>query len=180
LDQTTATPAVEKPEKPPEEQKPERKAWKPRRITVRVVLFFLILGGIGYGVYRLVDWYVDSSYYVAFDNSHVTIFEGRKGGFVGIQPKVVRTSDITSSELTSTLAGEISSGVEEPSLHDANQYVTNLREELCSETPAPKDLKCPPTSLSQISRFEPGPGFTSGARFESALGPALHQLRGVT
>jgi PPM family protein phosphatase len=179
LDQTTATPAVEKPEKPPEEQKPERKARRPRRITVRVVLFFLILGGIGYGVYRLVDWYVDSSYYVAFDNSHVTIFEGRKGGFVGIQPKVVRTSDITSSQLTSTLAGEISSGVEEPSLHDANVYVTNLREELCSETPPPKGLKCPPTSLSQISRFEPAPGFTPGARFESALWPGSHPVRGV-
>jgi PPM family protein phosphatase len=158
-DQTMVHQAVEEPKKPTEEAKeeaPARRTKKPRRITVRVVLFFIVLGGIAYGVFRLVDWYVDSSYYVAFDNGHVTIYQGRKGGFLGIQPKVVSTSDITSSELTSVLAGQISSGVEEPSLRYADQYVTNLRLELCSEIPPPKGLKCPPTSTSQASDVELG------------------------
>jgi PPM family protein phosphatase len=159
-DQTIAQPAVEGPKEPSEEAKeeqPARRTRRPRRITLRVVLFFFVLGGIAYGVFRLVDWYVDSSYYVAFDNGHVTIFQGRKGGFVGIQPKVIRTSDITSSELNSTLSGQISSGVEEPSLRYADEYLTNLRLELCSDVPPPKSLKCPPASTSQISSFRPGP-----------------------
>ncbi|HTT87396.1 MAG TPA: Stp1/IreP family PP2C-type Ser/Thr phosphatase, partial [Acidimicrobiales bacterium] len=49
----------------------------PRRITVRVILFLLVLGGLAYAGFAAVHWYVYDSYFVGLDHNRVVIYQGR-------------------------------------------------------------------------------------------------------
>ncbi len=98
----------------------------PRRITFRVILFIILLGGVVYGGYSVIRWYVNSSYFVGLNHGKVVIYEGRRGGFVGIEPKIVTRYDMTTSQVPSIDLGAVRSGVEESSLNAAKSYVTKV------------------------------------------------------
>ncbi|MDE3086357.1 MAG: Stp1/IreP family PP2C-type Ser/Thr phosphatase [Acidobacteriota bacterium] len=101
-----------------------------RRITFRVLLFVLVLAAIAAGAYIAVRWYVDSSYFVKLTSGaqgQVEIFQGRQGGFAGIQPKVVERTGIVASQIPNYYLGFVRAGVEEPSLKAARRYVAQLR-----------------------------------------------------
>jgi protein phosphatase len=129
----------------------------PRRVTLRVVLFAIVLGAIGYGAWSVIRWYVDNSYFVSFRNGHVAIFEGRKGGFLGMDPKVVNTSDITQSQVPSYITPNLRAGVEEPSRSAARAYVRKLNQQLCAEQTPPAGLQCltPPTPSPTTTVLSP-------------------------
>jgi hypothetical protein len=77
-----------------------------------------------------VRWYVDSSYFVKLTSGRqgqVEIFQGRQGGFAGIQPKVVERTGIVASQIPTYYLGFLRAGVEEPSLAAARRYVVALR-----------------------------------------------------
>ena len=109
----------------------------PRRVTFRVVLFVLLFGGVLYAGYAVIRWYVDSSYYVGLDHQAVVIYQGRRGGFVGIEPKVVKRYALTVNQVPSFDVGPLRGGVEEPSLAAAKNYVNGLVSEPCSLQGAP-------------------------------------------
>ncbi len=67
----------------PARQDPRAGARVPRRITFRVVLFLVVLGGLAYAGYATIRWYVNNSYFVGLSHQHVVIYQGRPGGFVG-------------------------------------------------------------------------------------------------
>lgn len=142
---------------------PPPKRRVPRRITVRVLLFALLLGGLGYGAWAAVRWYVDSSYFVALSHGHVTVFQGRRGGFLGMDPKVLETSAMTESQLPSYIASSLRSGVEEASKSAADSYVKNVNEQLCAEQPVPSGVQCPPPTTSPAKATVPPPVSTSTA-----------------
>ncbi len=95
----------------------------PRRITFRVLLFVILLGGVVAGAWALIRWYVDTSYFVGLQRSRVVIYQGRPGGFVGMEPKVVWRTDLTTSQVNSTVVPSLRAGVQEPSLKSALYYV---------------------------------------------------------
>jgi len=133
----------------------------PRRITFRVLLFVIVFAALAVGAYALIHWYVDGSYFVGLRHNQVVIYQGRPGGFVGIEPRVVQHTQMTEQEVPSYKIPDLKAGVQEPSLKAAQSYVSNLQLALCSLSQPPAGLTCPPTS---------NPGASSAAR-PSATAP---------
>lgn len=130
---------------------PRRSA--PRRVTFRVLLFLVLLGGLAYGAYSAVRWYVNSSYFVGVDRGEVVVFQGRIGGFIGFNPKVIDRTGITLSQVKSSDVGKtvvaprLQSGISESSRSQAINYVCNLAA-VAPGTPEPKlpkHTRCPGT-----------------------------------
>jgi protein phosphatase len=107
-----------------------------RRVTFRVLAFVVLVAAVVVGGWGVVRWYVDSSYYVKLHQGQVVIFQGRQGGFLGMQPKIVQHTGITSAQLLDLERSRLQQGVEEPSLSAARNYVSNLRAEEGALVPA--------------------------------------------
>lgn len=104
--------------------RPERQ--RTRRITFRVVFFVLLLGAVVAGGFAIVRWYVNSSYFVQLHSGQVVVYQGRMGGFLGLQPRVAWRTGIQSAEVPASDKGYVRAGVEESSLKGACNYVLNL------------------------------------------------------
>jgi PPM family protein phosphatase len=118
-----------------------------RRITVRVLLFVVILAAIVAGAFAVVRWYVDSSYYVKIHQGQVVIYQGRMGGFLGIQPKIVQRTGIAANSVPDANFTDVQNGVEESSLRAARSYVCGVWQteytEKSGNPPSPKPRFCP-------------------------------------
>jgi hypothetical protein len=132
----------------------------PRRITFRVLLFLVVLLGLAYAGFATVHWYVNSSYFVGLNHGQVVIYQGRPGGFVGIEPKIVHRTQVTSAQVPSYRIPDLRRGVQEPSYQAANSYVTELRQSVCS-------LQQPPAYCSTSTPTTP-PGFTPATSVPAA------------
>jgi serine/threonine protein phosphatase PrpC len=116
----------------------------PRRVTFRVLLFLIVLGGLVYGGYATIRWYVDSSYFVGLSHGQVVIYQGRPGGFVGINPKIVKQTKMTVDQVPSYRVADLETGVQESSYKAAQGYVTSLLQSVCS-------LEQPPAYCSIVT-----------------------------
>jgi PPM family protein phosphatase len=101
----------------------------PRRITVRVVLFSLLVVAIPVGAFYAIRWYAYDNWYVSIQKSEVVVNQGHPGGILWFHPRVVDHTGTTTSELLSTGVAQIRAGVQEPSLPAAKHYVANLHAE---------------------------------------------------
>jgi protein phosphatase len=90
-----------------------------------LVALLVILGGIaGFTI-----WFNRATYFVGIDGGHVTIFEGRPGGFLWFKPTVVRE---TALPVSAVLAGNVTllrAGVLESSYGAAEHVVDDLTNE---------------------------------------------------
>jgi PPM family protein phosphatase len=130
---------------PPDRRRGEHPGVRvPRRITFRVLLFLVVLGGLAYAGYATVRWYVNSSYFVGLSHGQVVIYQGRPGGFVGIKPKIVKHTQMTAGQVPSYRIPDLRGGVQEPSYAAAKLYVTDLQQSVCS-------LEQPPAYCSTLS-----------------------------
>ena len=106
----------------------------PRRITIRVVLFLIlvlaVLGAAGVAV----GLYARGTYYVGFDRDQVAIYQGRPGGLLWFEPTVKRHAGITKAEVPPSRVDEIQSGKEEPTVIAAQHYIDNLNQERTATT----------------------------------------------
>ena len=123
----------------------------PRRITIRVLLFLVVLGGLAYAGFAGVRWYVNSSYFVGLSHGQVVIYQGRPGGFVGIMPKIVKHTQVTVDQVPSIKVPDLRGGVEEPSYAAAKNYVTQLQQSVCSLLQPPS--YCPTATTTTIAPF---------------------------
>ena len=95
----------------PEPLKPSfRDRWRARRkarraargrrlITIRTVLFVVILGAIVYAAFYAVRWYDTNAYYVQVNNNELMIYHGRIGGGVLYKPVVVERTGFTTADV---------------------------------------------------------------------------------
>ena len=97
-----------------------------RRITLRVLLFLIVLAAIVVGAFYAVRWYVNSSYFVKIHGGQVVVYQGRMGGFLGIEPKLVFHSGVPASAIPAAYISNVTNGVEEPSLKAGKNYVCGL------------------------------------------------------
>jgi serine/threonine protein phosphatase PrpC len=132
---TVRTAAVAPPtpsqEAPPNESRRERRRrlGVPRRITFRVIFFIILVAAIPVGAFYAIRWYAYDNWYLAVQNDHIVVKQGRPGGVLWFQPRVVYTTKVTMSEVPAAAAAQIKAVVQEPSLHDAKSYVANLHAE---------------------------------------------------
>jgi protein phosphatase len=139
---TTAMPAVSQSEGLSDEQldsvltpRPSRKerraARGPRtRITWRVLLFVLLVLGVIGGALVTIQWYGTSTYYVAFDDDEVVIFQGRPGGILWVDPELQERTGIARADVPSRYVAALEAGNEQPSLGEAQQVVDNIARDI--------------------------------------------------
>ncbi|HXQ62911.1 MAG TPA: PP2C family serine/threonine-protein phosphatase [Acidimicrobiales bacterium] len=110
----------------------------PRRITFRVLLFLILLGGLAYGAWYVIKVYVGDSYFVGLEKDQLVIYQGRPGGFLGLNPKIVTHTGVTTAQVGSIVVPALRAGVQEPTRTAANKYVAGLVAAQCSlENPPP-------------------------------------------
>jgi PPM family protein phosphatase len=106
-----------------------RSAGVPRLVTVRVVLFVLLLLAVVAAAYAAVRWYAMDDWYVGIDHGHLAVYQGRPGGFLWFKPQLVDDTPVTTGEVPSY---SVPHDRQEPSLAAAKRYVTNLHDEYLS------------------------------------------------
>ena len=80
-------------------RKARRAARGRRLITVRTVLFAVILAAIVYAAFYAVRWYDTNAYYVQVNNNELMIYHGRIGGGVLYKPVEVERTGVTTADV---------------------------------------------------------------------------------
>jgi len=106
-----------------------RRLGVPRSVTFRVVLFVLLILGVIAGAWAFLRWYATSSYYVTSQGDSIVIFQGRPGGVLWFQPKLIEATPTPVSGVLPIRRGPLRRDVIEPSLAAARSYVSNLAAE---------------------------------------------------
>ena len=123
---------------------------RPRAVTVRSVLFVLVvLAVVGAGIY-LVNDYATNTYHVVLEDDEVEIYRGRPGGVLWIDPELVERTGIDEEDVPAEFRSDLLEGVTRPSLDSARRYVANLEERI-------EELEPPPTTTTTSSTSTPPP-----------------------
>ena len=110
-----------------------RRLGVPRRITARVILFFLLLLAVPAGGFAVVRWYSMDNWYVAIDHGNLAVYRGRQGGFLGFKPRLLDLTGITTSEVPAYRLADLRGTVNEPSLKAGEQYIANLHQDFVAQ-----------------------------------------------
>ncbi|MHB1855306.1 MAG: hypothetical protein ACYCS2_09640, partial [Acidimicrobiales bacterium] len=100
------------------------------------------------GAVGAVVWYARGGYYVGLEGTQVTIFKGRPGGVLWLKPTVSQRTDVTTAQVLSSSLPQLQSGMEEPSLASAHQYVANLVSAYEAATPSPTTTTTTPSATT--------------------------------
>ncbi len=110
---------------------------------LRTTLFVLAVAIVAAVVAGVVDLYAKNSYYVGTSGKYVAIYQGRKGGVLWFDPKLVKVTSVAVSSVNQARQVELNGGVVEPSLHAANLFISNLMSEVNSQ----KQFQSSPTTV---------------------------------
>ena len=99
------------------------------------------------------NWYATSSYYVTSSGTQIVIYQGRPGGVLWIQPKLVEVTPTSTNQILPIRQPALKTGVNEPSLSAAKNYVSNLANEYSQSvtTPNASSSTTIPSSMPRIS-----------------------------
>lgn len=128
IDRTTAVAVVDA-FPPPRTGSPTRPGLVRRTrsaLTVRVVMFVLLLAIIVVAAGAGIVWYARATYYVGLDGDQVVVYQGRPGGVLGLDPTLREYTHVTTAQVLSSALPALRSGQEVSSLAAANSYVANL------------------------------------------------------
>ncbi|GAC1353618.1 MAG: protein phosphatase 2C domain-containing protein [Acidimicrobiales bacterium] len=119
----------------------DRPVARRRRITLRVVVFVILLGLVLGGAAVAVISYARSSYYVTVAPGStpqpLEIYQGRPGGTLWFKPSLAERSAVTSAQVLAVHLPDLQKGRLEPSLSAARQYVKSLLEEAAQQAGRP-------------------------------------------
>ena len=112
-----------------------------RRITLRVVLFVILVGLVLGGAAIAVISYARSSYYVTVAPGSapqpLEIYQGRPGGTLWFKSSLAERSAVTSAQVLPVHLPDLQKGRLEPSLGAARQYVKSLLDEASQQAGRP-------------------------------------------
>jgi serine/threonine protein phosphatase PrpC len=148
-----STPSV--PTAPPDETRRQRRRrlGLQRRITLRVVLFVLLIAAVPTAAYYAIRWYAYDNWYLSIQKQQIIVQQGHQGGVLWFHPRVVDHTGTTTAQLLPSDVAQIRAGVQEPSLQAAKRYVANLHSEYVSV----QNAKHPPaTSTTTTTTTLPG------------------------
>jgi serine/threonine protein phosphatase PrpC len=126
----------------------ERRLARGRRlITVRTLVFVVLVAAVVVGAFAAVRWYDTNSYYVGVNNNELVIYQGRIGGFLWYHPTEVKRTGVTTADVPSTYLHSLDAGVQETSVANAESYVKNLKAaKVQQNSTAPPASVAPPTT----------------------------------
>jgi protein phosphatase len=116
----------------------ERRLARGRRlITVRTLVFVILLAAVVVGAFAAVRWYDINSYFVSVKDNELVIYQGRIGGLLWYHPMVVDKTGVTTADVPSSYVPNLMAGVEETSVPNARAYVSNLvQTKSCQKNPS--------------------------------------------
>jgi PPM family protein phosphatase len=100
-----------------------------RMVSVRVVLFVIVLLAIVGGAAGFITWFNNATYYVGVSGNNVAVYEGRPGGFLWFHPALVYQSSLSTSSVLASNLPLLQSGLLESSYSSARQAVDQLTAE---------------------------------------------------
>ena len=122
-----AAPDVEPKRRRRREKRERRPRVGGRRITFRVVLFFLLLLALLGATAAAIGWYARGGYFVGLNGGEVVIFKGRPGGMLWFDPTIERRTGMPEADVPAVNLPDVQAGKEESSLAAATRYVDNLQ-----------------------------------------------------
>lgn len=121
-------------------------------VTVWSILFVLAFVGVLGGTAGFVEWFVRSTYFIAFDGRNVAIYEGRPGGFLWFQPHVVEVTSLTRDKVFSPYVPLVEKGMIETSYGKARKVASKLGDaNAFLSLPAVAAAAVPATSATTLS-----------------------------
>ena len=121
------------------------------RLTWRVLLFTVLLAAVIGGAFATIQWYGTSTYYVGFDRDEVSIFRGRPGGLLWIDPVLEQDTAIKRSEVPARYLPALTAGHQHSSLADARAYVSNIERDIIDQAPPSTTTTAPPSTTTAAS-----------------------------
>jgi protein phosphatase len=106
----------------------------PRRVTFRVILFVLLLAAVPVAAYFVVRWYAYDNWTVTLKGNQVVITQGQPGGVLWFHPRTVERTQHTTTDIPFVSLAAVKSGVQEPSLAAARNYINGLVAQQSSST----------------------------------------------
>lgn len=99
-----------------------------RRWTWRVFAFLLLLVLIAVGGVAAIGWSAKNTYFVTYQGDKVAIYQGKPGGVLFFDPKLVEVTSLTRDQVMPAFRDDIADGKQFPSQVKATRYVAHLRE----------------------------------------------------
>lgn len=106
------------------------------RPTWRAGLFVAALLTLLAAAFFSITWFAENSYYVGVDDGEVTIFKGRPGGVLWIEPEIEEGTGMSIEDVPVARRDAIRTGKQHASLEAARDYVANIEELLESQRPS--------------------------------------------
>ncbi len=106
-----------------------RRLGVPRRITVRVLLFMVLVAAVPVGAYFAVHWYAYDNWYVALRGDQIVIKQGYPNGVLWFKSKTVDSTGVKTSQVLPASLPGLKAGFQEASLPAAKKYVVTLQAE---------------------------------------------------
>lgn len=132
---------------------------KHRRFTWRVALFTLVLLAILAGAAYATWWFGRNTYYVGAEGGEVTIFRGRPGGVLWMDPTVEQETGLPLADAPQATQDDIEQGRQFATLDKAEDYVANLLErrdaERGEDTTTTTTTAAPPTTTTTTTAPPP-------------------------
>jgi PPM family protein phosphatase len=122
------TPPAQAPEKESRRER-RRRLGIPRRITVRVILFALMVAAIPVAAFFVIRWYAYDNWFIKLQGNTIVIDKGYPNGVLWFKPTEADNTRVTTSEILPPGLSQIKAGVQESSLNDAKHYVSNLHQQ---------------------------------------------------
>lgn len=122
-----------------------------RRPSWRAGLFVAVLVALLGAAFFSITWFAENSYYVGIDDGEVTIFKGRPGGVLWIDPEVEEGTGIDIEDVPVARRDAIRTGKQHASLQAARDYVTNIEDLIESQRPSPTTATTTTTPTSPLS-----------------------------
>jgi protein phosphatase len=131
-------------------RKARRAARGRRLVTLRTLIFVVLVGAVLFGGYYAVRWYDTNAYYIQVNNNELMIYHGRLGGGVLYSPVEVERTGVTTADIPAYTVPGLVTGVREDSLQAAQAYVAGLvasqHQSVCAQNPTTPG--CTPTSTT--------------------------------
>ena len=92
-------------------------------VSFRGAVFLVMFAAVLVGAYLVLRWYGTQDYRVAVRGHHVVVIQGRVGGFLWWQPRVVFHEAYGPLQLPTQIRTGLQRGLDEPSLLAAERFI---------------------------------------------------------
>ena len=99
------------------------------RITWRSLLFVAALLAVVGGSFAAIEWYGSSGWFVGVDGERVSIFRGRPGGVLWVDPSLEDRTSLRLADVPPARRDDLESGKEVSGRAEAERFVENRRDE---------------------------------------------------